>query len=118
MNIQHSMSKYVVAAALASAFGAIGATQAAEIKCYSFPDGIVFMGGGPGPGQFVADRTVVTRRAHFAEFGRGGHISPLPATRYADASDGASTGTDAVLRPAEYGTDQRHARLADRLGRE
>ena len=118
MNIQHSMSKYVVAAACASAFGAIGATHAAEIKCYSFPDGIVFMGGGPGPGQFVADRTVVTRRAQFAEFGRGGHLSPLPVTRYADASGGVNDGPDALLRPAQYGTDQRHARLADRLGRE
>lgn len=117
MNIQHSMSKYVVAAAIASA---LGAAQADEIRSYSFPDGIVFGGGGPGPGQFVADRTVYTRNAQFAEFGRGGHIAPLKPSWFVRAADGVSSeaGGDGPLTAASCGVDRRHARPTDRFGRE
>lgn len=96
-----------------------GGAGADEIRSNSLT-GTMYMGGGPGPGEAVADRIVTTRRVQFAEFGREGLIKPLSADQLA-LNDGelvSDSAAEAPLRPAKVREDAEARLPRDRFGRE
>lgn len=96
-----------------------GSASADEIRSNS-PTGTMYMGGGPGPGEAVADRIVVTRRVQFAEYGREGLIKPLSAAHLA-LNDGelvSDSAAEAPLRPVKVREDAQGRLPRDRFGRE
>lgn len=121
MRLRHSAMPLVALAVITtSVLAPPGAAGADDVTSYSYPQGIVFTGGGPAAGQFAADRVVVTRSRQFAQFGRAGHVEPLETVQYA-GSDGRTT--DAVedgspLKVVKTREDPRYPHLVDRFGRE
>lgn len=121
-------SKLIAATLAVTAAVALALPQgagAAEVRSYSLPGGITFMGGGPGKGEFVADKPVVSHRRQFAEFGREGLVRDVPKTRYARSDAGAASDHSPESQFVEVRsatsdpmTDEETRKLAQRFGRQ
>ncbi len=95
-----------------------GSALADEIRSQSLT-GPMYMGGAPEPGEVVADRIVVTRRAQFTEYGREGYIKPLSSGHFVKNDELVSDSVaEAPLRPLKSRKAAEETLPRDRFGRQ
>lgn len=98
---------------------AAGTGQAGEVRSYSLTGPMYIAGGPQRADEVIADKVVVTRRDHFAPYGRGGHIEALPGAQMARSAAVASDSTaDAPLAAVREAATESVRPARERFGRE
>lgn len=98
---------------------AAGIAQAGEVRSHSLTGQMYIAGGPQRADQVVADKVVVTRRDHFAPYGRSGHIEALPGSQLARSAGVASdSNADAPLAAVRESATESIRPARERFGRE